>query len=184
MTLAGTVRAQLRTFTQITASSGSGVACTTLKQRLQRDMLAALKAKDSPRATILKQLHSELLKAEKSPQPTDEISTLRRCCHRWKSAIKEYEQLGERSEGATREKLMAARENEAAELAIIEGYLPVGYSLEELKLAIDGAICETSSSTYGNRMGAVMKTVLGKLDNDRVDRKELSSLITHALSQQ
>lgn len=183
--LFGTLRQRSMSQKSVTdAIVGATGAPQSLRQRLQRDMLVALKTGDGARAGVLKQLCAELLKGEKAVSPdADEIGILQRCRQRWRMAIQEYERLAAGSaEVVMREKLAAAREKEAAELAIIEGYLPPSYTPEELEAAVKAAIQQTKDLPAGGRLGATIKLLLGQLEAGRLEKRELSAMVAKCLA--
>jgi hypothetical protein len=71
-------------------------------------------------------------------------------------------------------------EKEAAELEIIEGYLPQKASAEDIAAAVEAAIAETGA-TGKAQMGVVMKAATAKLAGKNVDGKELSELVKSRL---
>jgi uncharacterized protein YqeY len=71
-------------------------------------------------------------------------------------------------------------EKEAAELEIIEGYLPQKASAEDIAAAVEAAIAETGA-TGKAQMGVVMKAATAKLAGKNVDGKALSELVKSKL---
>lgn len=156
----------------------------SLRQRLQQDMLAALKTGNGARAGVLKQLCAELLKGEKAASPdVDEIGILQRCRQRWGMAIQEYERLAAGSaETAMKEKLLAAREKEMAELTVIESYLPPAYTPEEVEAAVRAVIPQIKDLPANSRLGTAMKLLLRQLESSRLDKRKLSAVVSKCLA--
>jgi hypothetical protein len=67
-------------------------------------------------------------------------------------------------------------DKEAAELALVEGYLPAAPSDEEIDAAIVAAMVETGI-TDKSKMGLVMNAAKAKLAGKRVDGKALSEKV-------
>jgi hypothetical protein len=67
-------------------------------------------------------------------------------------------------------------DKEAAELALVEGYLPAAPSDEEIDAAIVAAMAETGI-TDKSKMGLVMNAAKAKLAGKRVDGKALSEKV-------
>jgi uncharacterized protein len=142
----------------------------TLLERLQAEMVAAMKAKDEVRLGTLRMMKSALKKHEiDSMKPLDEaveqqvLTTL----------IKQRRESLEMFRKGGREDLAA---NEEAELKIIEGYMPEMVSEDEVRAAVDAAVAETGASGPKG-MGVVMKAVREKLAGKRVDNKLVSDLV-------
>jgi uncharacterized protein len=142
----------------------------TLLERLQAELVAAMKAKDEARLGTLRMMKSALKKHEiDSMKPLDEaveqqvLTTL----------IKQRRESVEMFRKGGREDLAS---NEEAELKIIEGYMPEMVSEDEVRAAVDAAVAETGASGPKG-MGVVMKAVKEKLAGKRVDNKLVSDLV-------
>jgi hypothetical protein len=142
----------------------------SLLERLQAEMVAAMKAKDEARLGTLRMMKSALKKQEiDSMKPLDEateqqvLSTL----------IKQRRESVEMFRKGGREELAAQEE---AELKIIEGYMPEMVSEDEVRAVVEAAIAETGASGPKG-MGVVMKAVKEKLAGKRVDNKTVSDLV-------
>jgi uncharacterized protein YqeY len=155
---------------------------STLKQQIQRDMLAAMRCRDTERASTLRLAYAELIKSEKSPTPLAEILVLHRYVQRFESAIEEYRRLQKGCTGDQCEKLRRTIEREESEVCIIKSYLPVPYSDNELLQAINLATSELDLTIpTAARVGLVMQKVLATLDASRVNKKALAMMVSKAL---
>ena len=132
-----------------------------LAQKIDEEMRNAMKAGDRERAGTLKMLKSDITyeKAKTGEEPGDEqvLDVIKRAAKRRKEAIKEYEAAG-------RSDLAAA---EAAELKIIEEYLPEQMSEEQIGAALDKILSEAgevSQKMFGKLMGIASKELKGKAD--------------------
>ena len=72
-------------------------------------------------------------------------------------------------------------EKEAAEITVLESYLPPAVDPALIEQAVVDAIAETGA-TSPKDMGKVMKAVLGKLTGQTVDGKVVSELVRQKLS--
>ena len=72
-------------------------------------------------------------------------------------------------------------EKEAAEITVLESYLPPAVDSALIEQAVVDAIAETGA-TSPKDMGKVMKVVLGKLAGQTVDGKIVSELVRQKLS--
>src|SRR6476659_9324015 len=137
-----------------------------LLERLQTEMVTAMKAKDELRLSTLRMMKTALKKHEvDSMKPLDESSEMQIL----NMLIKQRREAAEMFRKGDRQELA---EKEEAELKIIESYLPAAPSEEELNRAVSEAITE-SGATSAKDMGKVMKAAQAKLAGKRVDGKAL-----------
>jgi uncharacterized protein YqeY len=138
-----------------------------LKQRLQTDLTDAMRARDELRVATLRMAltavaNAEVAGAQARELPDDEVVTvLGRESKKRRESEAAFRAAG-RSELADRE---------AAEAAVLAGYLPPALSDDELAELVAAAVAETGAS--GPRaMGQVMKVltprVAGRADGARV----------------
>src|SRR5687768_16550659 len=141
-----------------------------LKDKIVSDLTAAMKAKDAGRVSTLRMVKSTLMnrQIEKGGELTDEEITkaMQSLVKQRKDSIEQYKLAG-------RDELA---EKEAAEIAVIEEYLPQAASAEEIEQAVFEAIAETGASSM-KEMGAVMKAALAKLQGKTADGKLVSETI-------
>ena len=146
-----------------------------LLERLQTEMVAAMKAKDEARLGTLRMMKTALKKHEiDSMKPLDEPTEMQVLS----TLIKQRRESADMFRKGGREELATKEE---AELAMIEGYLPAAPTDAELDQAVIDAIAETGASTAKD-MGKVMKAAQGKLAGKRVDGKALSDRVRSKLS--
>ena len=141
----------------------------TLADTVKSDLTDAMRAGDRDRVGRLRLLLSELQKAEKDGT-SDEVAVLRRERKRRLDAAEQFRDAG-RSELA---------ENEEAEAALIEGYLPAEMSDEELRKLVEDAVASSGASSPKD-MGAVMKAVMPAVDG-RADGKRVSAHVREVLT--
>ena len=141
-----------------------------LLERLQTEMIAAMKAKDEARLGALRMIKAALKKHEvDSMKPLDEaaeMGVLNTLVKQRRESIDVFRKNG-REDLATREE---------GELRIIEGYLPASATDEEIDRAITEAMADTAASGP-KAMGAVMKSVGAKLAGKRVDNRAVSEKV-------
>jgi uncharacterized protein YqeY len=146
-----------------------------LLERLQTDMVAAMKAKDEARLGALRMMKASLKKHEiDSMKPLDEATELQLL----NTLIKQRRESADMFRKGGREDLAA---KEDAELKLIESYMPAGVSEEELDRAISEAMAETGATT-AKQMGLVMKAVGAKLAGKRVDNRLVSEKVKSKLA--
>jgi len=148
-----------------------------LSARIEQDYIAAYKAKDSLRLSVLRLVKTaakHMLVEYK--RPGGELSDAEWCAVLVKQAKQRQDSI-EQFRAASRSDLA---DKEEAELRILQEYLPTPLSQEELDAAISAAIAETGASSPKD-MGRVMQ----KLTTDyagRVDGKSLSGLVRTRLT--
>ena len=146
----------------------------SLKDRLQADMVAAMKARDAERRDALRYLLAGVKNQEidkRAPlTEAEEIAWLRTAAKQRRDSIEMFQQGG-RDDLAQRE---------LSQLAVLEEYLPQQMSDEELQGFVQAGIAEigaTSPKDMGKVMGALSAKSAG-----RVDGKRLSTAVREALA--
>lgn len=141
----------------------------SLQTNIKEQMKEAMKAKDTVKLGVVRGLSSaftnELVKLGKMPQDElsdeDALAVIRRAVKQRKDSIEQFV-TGGRPELA---------EDEKAELAILETYLPAMMSKEDVmtiaktKMTKMGAVDKSKAGMF---MGALMKDLKGKADGDVV----------------
>ena len=146
-----------------------------LEEKISKDYVEAMKAKDSLRSSTLNFLRSQLkyvLIDKKMTQLPDMevIIVIKKQIKQRQESIEQYQKGGRQD----------LADKEAAELVILKAYLPQEMSEEELKKVIEGVIKETQASSIKD-MGKVMKAVAEKVSG-RADNKVVSDLVKKSLS--
>jgi uncharacterized protein YqeY len=147
----------------------------TLAEKIQKDLVDAMRAKDELRLSVLRGIKSAITyKETEKIRKLDEIESiqiLQTLVKQRKESIDQFTK-GNRPELA---------EKETKELAIIETYLPASASEAEMDAAIAKAIAETSATSI-KQMGAVVKAAKTALEGKTVDGKALSDRVRSRLS--
>ena len=147
----------------------------SLKDTIVSDLTAAMKAKETERVGVLRMVKAALMNRfiEKGGELTDEeaTKTLQSLVKQRRDSIEQYEKAGRTD--------LAAKE--AAEIAVIEVYLPQAASQEEINAAVEAAVAETGASSM-KEMGAVMKAALARLAGKTADGKMVSEAVKARLS--
>jgi uncharacterized protein YqeY len=146
-----------------------------LLDRIQKDLVDAMKAKDEVRLGAVRMIKTALMKYKAdSMKEADEAAEMQIL----KSLSKQRNDSIEMFRKGGREELAVKEE---AELAIIQGYLPQAPTEEEIEAAIAAAISETGINSI-KQMGVVMKATQAKLAGKTVDGKALSEKVRSKLS--
>jgi uncharacterized protein len=146
-----------------------------LLDRIQSDMVAAMKSRDEARLSAVRMIKAALKKHEvDSMKPLDEATEMQVL----NTLIKQRRESAEMFRKGGRAELA---EKEEAELKLIESYMPAGATEAEIDAAISAAMAETGV-TSSKQMGVVMKAAQAKLAGKRVDGKALSEKVRARLS--
>jgi uncharacterized protein YqeY len=95
-----------------------------------------------------------------------------------RSLVKQRRDSIEQYDKAGRHELV---DKEAAEIAVIEGYLPQAASAEEIESAVAAAIAETGATSMKD-MGKVMKAAQAALAGKNADGKQVSEIVKSKLA--
>lgn len=146
-----------------------------LLDRIQSDMVAAMKSKAEARLGALRMMKAALKKHEvDSMKPLDETTELQILS----TLIKQRRESADMFRKGNR---MDLADKEEAELKLIESYMPSAPTAEEIDAAISAALAETGVTSQ-KQMGVVMKATQAKLAGKRVDGKALSEQVRARLS--
>jgi uncharacterized protein len=149
--------------------------------QITADMTSAMKAREEQRLSTLRMVKSALKNREIEKRSAlddrEAMQVLHTLIKQRRDSIEQF-QKGGRPELA---------QKEAAEIVIIEAYLPKAAGEEQIRAVVRGVIAEYPSPPAPRDAGPVMKTVMAKFaaSGTRVDgktvneivRKELESLV-------
>jgi uncharacterized protein YqeY len=138
--------------------------------QINRDLTEAMKAKEAERLSAIRMIKTALkLRETDLPGEVDDAEAMKVL----NTLLKQRRDAAEQYRAGNREELAQKEEREAL---IIQSYLPASASDEEISRAVDESIAEVGASSMKD-MGAVMKTVRGKLEGKTIDGKILSDLV-------
>jgi uncharacterized protein len=147
----------------------------SLLDRIQKDMIAAMKAKEEARLSALRMIKTALKKHEvDAMKPLDEASEMQVL----NTLVKQRREAADMFRKGNRAELA---DKEEAEEKLIESYLPAAPSHEEVDAAIASAMAETGVTSL-KQMGVVMKAAQARLAGKRVDGKALSEKVRAKLA--
>lgn len=146
----------------------------SLTERLTNDMKQAMRDRDAVLRDTIRYVLSVVKNAEIDKRgpltPDEEVAVLRSQAKQRQDAIEQF-RAGKRDDLADRE---------AAQLNVLERYLPQQFSDEELTSFVQVGIAEVGASSPKD-MGKVMG-VLTKRAEGRVDGRRLSAAVREALA--
>ncbi|MGV1008484.1 MAG: GatB/YqeY domain-containing protein [Dermatophilaceae bacterium] len=139
----------------------------TLKQTLHEDLIAAMRSRDAVTTATLRMALTAITTEEVAGSHQRELTDADVQRVLAKEAKKRREAVAAYTSAARPERA----DDERAELAVLEGYLPTALTDEELDQLVRQAL-ETTGATVPNQMGQVMKVVqpmvAGRADGARV----------------
>lgn len=147
----------------------------SLQAQIIADLTDAMKAKDADKLGVLRMVKANLMnrKIEKGSELTDDevMKALQSLVKQRRDSIEQYE-------NANRPELAA---KEAAEIAVIEIYLPQAATAEEIAAAVEAAVASTGASSMKD-MGSVMKAAQANLSGKSADGRLVSEAVKARLS--
>jgi uncharacterized protein YqeY len=147
-----------------------------ITEQIQKDLVDAMRSRDELRLSTLRMAKTALTNKEKDKRaPLDDqevLQVLSTMIKQRRDSIEQF-QKGGRQEMA---------DKEAAEILLIEHYMPKAMSEEEITAAVKAAIAEMGSPTI-KEIGAVRKNVMAKLQatGARVEGKMVSEIVKKQL---
>jgi len=144
-------------------------------ERIQTDLVTAMKSKDELRLSVLRMVKSalKLKEVDKMAPLTDMegMQILQTLVKQRKESVEQFTQGGRQD----------LADKEAKEIGIIEEYLPAAPSDTDMERAIAEAVQETGADSL-KQMGAVVKAARAKLEGKAIDGKVLSDKVRDTLT--
>ena len=151
--------------------------CMTIAEKIHQDMIAAMKAREELKLSTLRMMKSGVKSKEIDKRaPLTDAETLQILSTMIKQRKDSIEQF---TKGGRPE--LAAKE--AAEIELIETYMPKSAGEEEIQAAIREVLAGMSAPTAKD-VGPAMKAVMAKFaaTGQRVDGKQVNELLRKALA--
>ena len=145
-----------------------------LFDRIGQDITAAMKAKDQARLAPLRMAKAALMNREvekgRALEEAEAEQVVASLIKQRRDSIEQFTK-GNRAE-------LAARE--AAEIVVLESYLPPPVDPAAIEAVVDAVVAETGASGAKD-LGRVMKGVMSKLAGQTVDGKIVNQLVRQKL---
>ena len=132
-----------------------------LKQRIQDDVIAAMRARDKPRLSALRLVTAAIKQLEVDSRTElddpDVLTVLEKMLKQRRDSLQQYSDAGRQD----------LADQESYEIAVIEAYMPEALPAEELEALIDAAVAETGATSMrdmGKVMGLLKSQVQGRAD--------------------
>ena len=147
-----------------------------LFDKVSKDIVAAMKAKDKVRLEALRNIKKVFIEAKTAPGANDTLDNA--------VALKILQKLAKQGNDSAAlyksQNRADLAEAELAQVAVIESYLPKPLSLEEIETAVKDIISQTGATSIkdiGKVMGASNKQLAG-----RADGKTISDIVKKLLA--
>jgi hypothetical protein len=142
----------------------------SLVEQVEKDLVAALKAQEALKLSVLRMMKAALMNKKiefgKPLGDPEAIAVFRTLVKQRHESVEAYRKGG-------RDDLA---DKEAAEIKILESYLPAAASDEEIDAAVVAALTETAAAGPKD-MGKVMKAAMAKLAGKNADGKRVNEKV-------
>ena len=142
----------------------------SLVEQIEKDLVAAMKAQEALKLSVLRMMKAALTnKKIEIGKPLDDaaaMAVLRTLVKQREDSVEAYRKGG-------RDDLA---DKEAAEIKIVESYLPAAASEDDINVAVESAIAETAASGPKD-LGKVMKAAMAKLAGKNADGKRVNERV-------
>ena len=142
----------------------------TLAEQVEKDLVAAMKAREELRLSVLRMaktaLKNKQVELGKPLSDDQAMAVLRTLVKQRRDSVEQFRKGG-------REDLAIKEE---AETEILQAYLPAEASEEEISAAIVAAIAETGAAGPQD-LGKVMKAAIQKLAGKNADGKRVNQMV-------
>jgi len=142
----------------------------SIVEKVEHDLVAALKAQEALKLSVLRMMKAALMNKKvelgKALDDAEALAVLRTLAKQRHESVEAFRKGG-------RDDLA---EKEAAEIKIVEAYLPAAASDEEIEAAVVAAIAEIGASTPKD-LGKTMKAAMAKLAGKNADGKRVSASV-------
>jgi uncharacterized protein len=145
-----------------------------LRDQVNADLTAAMKAKDAGRLSALRMLKAAIMNKDvEKGHDLEDAEVLQVVA----SLVKQRRDSIEQFTKAGRTDLV---EKETGEITVLEHYLPPAATADEIEAAVKAAIVETGAASPKD-MGKVMKAVMPKLAGKNADGKAVNEIVRRTL---
>jgi uncharacterized protein len=145
-----------------------------LLDEVSRGISEAMKAHDANRLSTLRMLKAAIVNREvekgRALDATESLQVVTALVKQRRDSIDQFTRGGRQD----------LADKEAAEIAVLEKFLPAPLDAAELEAAVDAAIAETGAASAKD-LGRVMKAVMARLSGRAPDGKAVNELVRRKL---
>jgi uncharacterized protein len=146
-----------------------------LRDQISKDLTSAMKSQDAARLSVLRMMKAAVRNKEiDTRQELDDagvVQVLLSLIKQRKDSVEQFTKGGR----------MDLADKEAAEIKVIETYLPAAVSDQEISETIDTVIRETGASSAKD-MGKVMKGCMARFAGRPIDGAKISAIVKEKLA--
>jgi uncharacterized protein len=146
----------------------------SLREKLDTDLKSAMRSKDELRKLVIRSLLSSMNYAEIAKQKKLDDTVI------IEVVAKEIKQRKESIEAYTQGHRQDLVDNETAEMAILQEYMPAQMSREEITSIVQSVIAEVGAKSPGDK-GKVMQKLMPQVKG-KADGNEVNSIVMDLLS--
>ncbi|HLH10195.1 MAG TPA: GatB/YqeY domain-containing protein [Terriglobales bacterium] len=147
----------------------------SISEQITKDITAAMKAREELKLSTLRMMKTAIKNKEIEKRSAlddkEALQVLSTMIKQRKDSIEQFTKGGRKE----------LADKEAAEITIIEAYMPKAVGEEEITAAVRATIAEMGSPTMKD-MGTVMKNTMAKFAGARVDGKVVSEAVKRELA--
>jgi uncharacterized protein len=145
-----------------------------LRDQISSDLTSAMKSRDAERLSVLRMMKAAVRNKEidlrKELEDAEVLQVLISLIKQRKDSVEQF----------TRGGRMDLAHKEAAEIKVIETYMPAAVTDQEIAEAVDALIRETGAASVKD-MGKVMKGCMARFSGRPVDGAKVSALVKEKL---
>jgi len=145
-----------------------------LMERISADIAGAMRARDQPRLAALRMAKAALMNREvergRALEEAEAQQVIASLIKQRRDSIEQF-RAGGRTDLA---------DKEAAEIGVLEPYLPPPLATSEIEAAVDAAVAETGANSAKD-LGRVMKAVMTRFAGRAVDGKAVNEIVRRRL---
>jgi uncharacterized protein YqeY len=141
-----------------------------LRDKISKDLTSAMKLKEAERLGVLRLMKAaiknkevEICRELEDPQVLQVLMTMIR---QRRDSIEQYTKAGR----------LDLSDKEAAEIKVIEHYMPAAATEEEIRSVVESVIAETGAKSTKD-MGMVMKACMARFAGRPVDGRKVNELV-------
>lgn len=145
-----------------------------LREKISKDLMAAMKSKEAEKLSALRMMKAAIKNKEveirgelEDPQVLQVLMTMVR---QRKDSIEQYDKGGRPD----------LSEKEAAEIKVIEQYMPAAVTEEEIRSVVESVIAETGAKSNKD-IGMVMKACMARFAGRPLDGRQVNQLVKNIL---
>jgi uncharacterized protein len=141
-----------------------------LRDKINEDLMSAMKSKEAERLSVLRMMKAAVrykeIDSKQELEDAQVCQVLVSLIKQRKDSIEQFTQGGR----------LELANKEAAEIKVIEQYLPAAVTDEEIGTIVESAIVETGATSIKD-MGKVMKACMARFSGRPVDGAKVSELV-------